>query len=112
MPAPTSTTKWFAVATTENAIASGPTTAARRTTRDLVAVNTTIPSSTFQPTWRLGKAAYWFVSPGGWSARYELDWLVTVSTSPTSSSRGGATGTSAKNRNPIAPDTKNALRSR
>jgi hypothetical protein len=112
MPAPTSTTKWFAVATTENAIASGPTTAARRTTRDLVAVNTTIPSSTFQPTWRLGKAAYWLVSPGGWSARYELDWLVTVSTSPTSSSRGGATGTSAKNRNPIAPDTKNALRSR
>ena len=112
MPAPTSTTKWFAVATTENAIATGPATARNRKRSEVVAVNTTIPRSTFHPTWRLGKAAYWFVSPGGWSARYELDWLVTVSRRPTSKSRGGATGRSAKNRNPIAPDTKNAFRSR
>jgi hypothetical protein len=59
----------LAVATTENAIASGPAIARNRTTCDVVAVSTTIPRSTFQPTWRLGKAAYWFVSPGGWRAR-------------------------------------------
>jgi hypothetical protein len=50
IPAPTSTTKWFAVATTANAIPSGPATERNRKTRDLVAVNTTIPSRTFQPT--------------------------------------------------------------
>ena len=44
IPAPTSTTKWLAVATTENAIASGPATERKRKTSDVVAVNTTIPS--------------------------------------------------------------------
>jgi hypothetical protein len=63
----------------------------------------TMPTARFQPMWRLGSAAYWLVRPSGWSTRYESDRLVTVSTRPSSSSLGGATGTSAKKRKPIRP---------
>jgi len=64
-----STTKWFAVATTANVIASGERTANVRTTRCVVVMNRTIPTARFHPTCRLGNDAYWFVSPGGWRAR-------------------------------------------
>jgi hypothetical protein len=62
-------TKWFAVPIAANAIASGMTTANARTTRRRVASKTTMATSRFQPTWRLGIAAYWFVSAGGCRAR-------------------------------------------
>jgi hypothetical protein len=58
IPPATSTTKWFAVATTASAIASGERTAKTRTPRWFVAPKRTIPTRTFQPTCRLGKAAY------------------------------------------------------
>lgn len=69
IPPATSTTKWFAVATTANIIASGDKTAKVRTARWADVPKSTIPTSTFQPACRLGKAAYWFVKPGGCSAR-------------------------------------------
>jgi hypothetical protein len=59
----------LAVATTANIIASGERTANARTARWVVVPKRTMPTSTFHPACRLGKAAYWFVSPGGWSAR-------------------------------------------
>jgi hypothetical protein len=68
-PPATSTTKWFAVATTASIIVSGKRTAKARTARWVVVPNSTIPTRTFQPACRLGKAAYWFVRPGGCSAR-------------------------------------------
>jgi hypothetical protein len=69
MPAGTSTTKWFAVATTASDIAIGSATATMRSARLVTAVRSTMPTRRFQPAWRLGNAAYWFVRPGGWSAR-------------------------------------------
>jgi hypothetical protein len=68
-PPATSITKWFAVATTASDIAIGSATTARRTARLATAVTRTIPTRRFQPACRLGNAAYWFVSPGGCSAR-------------------------------------------
>jgi hypothetical protein len=64
-PATTSTTKWFAVATTASAIATGIATAKPRTTQFRDARNNTIPTSRFQPAWKLGIAAYSFTSDGG-----------------------------------------------
>ena len=69
MPARTSITKWFAVATTASDIAIGSATATRRSARLVTAIRSTIPTRRFQPACRLGSAAYWFVRPGGWSAR-------------------------------------------
>jgi hypothetical protein len=65
VPPTTSSTQWFAVATTANAIASGIATAKMRMPSRVVARKTTIPTRRFQPAWRLGKAAYMFVSAGG-----------------------------------------------
>jgi hypothetical protein len=112
MPAGTSTTKWFAVATTASDIAIGNTTAMIRSARLATAVSSTIPTRRFQPTCRLGNAAYWFVRPGGCSARYACERCVTVSTRPASSRRGGATGKSAKRTKPIRPDANIASRRR
>ncbi|GIJ75498.1 hypothetical protein Voc01_104150 [Virgisporangium ochraceum] len=66
----------------------------------------------FQPTCRLGSAAYWFVKAAGWSTRYALLCWVIVSTSAGSARRGGATGTVAKTTSPTPPDTRIALRAR
>jgi hypothetical protein len=68
-PAATSTTKWFAVATTAKPMAIGDATAKALTARFVVVRSRTMPTTTFQPTCRLGNAAYWFVRPGGCSAR-------------------------------------------
>ena len=111
-PAGTSITKWFAVPTTASDIAIGNATARSRSAKLATAISRTIPTRRFQPTCRLGNAAYWFVSPGGWSARYASERCVTVSTSPMSSRRGGATGKSAKRRKPIRPEAIIASRSR
>ena len=62
-------TKWLAVLIAANAIASGIATAKTRRDLRFVAWKRTMATSRFQPTWRLGIAAYWFVSDGGWSAR-------------------------------------------
>jgi hypothetical protein len=48
-PANTSTTKWFAVATTANIMASGERTANARTARWVVVPKRTSPTRTFQP---------------------------------------------------------------
>jgi hypothetical protein len=87
-------------------------TANARTARRRVAWKRTIPTSRFQPAWRLGKAAYLFVSAGGCSARYPSEYSVTVSTTAGSASRGGATGNPAKNANPSRPETNIAFRRR
>jgi hypothetical protein len=68
-PAKTSTTQWFAVATTANAMAAGISMENTRTTSDRVEPKRMIPTSRFQPKCRLGIAAYWFVNLGGWSVR-------------------------------------------
>jgi len=64
-PTTTSITKWLAVATTANAIATGIAMAKARTTRCPVAPNSTMPTSRFQPAWKLGIAAYWLTRAGG-----------------------------------------------
>ena len=51
-----------------------------RTARCVVVWKRTIPTSRFQPACKLGKAAYLFVSVGGWRARYLSEYSVTVST--------------------------------
>lgn len=112
VPAATSSTKWFAVATTAKAIATGIATANARIVRDVVAWKTTMPTRMFQPAWRLGNAAYLFVRAGGCNARYPCEYSVTVSTIPGSASRGGATGKPAKKTNPIRPEMNIAFRSR
>jgi hypothetical protein len=48
----------LAVATTASTIAIGMSTAKARSARRLVARKITMPSSTFQPAWKLGIAAY------------------------------------------------------
>jgi len=58
------------VATTANSIAAGIATARARRSRLAVAPKTMIPTRTFHPACRLGIAANWFVSEGGWSVRY------------------------------------------
>jgi len=84
---------------------------ARVTTRRAV---TTIasPISRFQPTCRLGIAAYWLVKAAGWSTRYECDVKLTVSAMPRPARRGGATGNRANSTRPIPPETIIALRVR
>lgn len=101
----------MAVAITAQPISRGERTANPRMARFVVAKKTTMPTRRFQPKWRLGIAAYWFVSAGGCSVRYEVDCWSTVSIRPASMSRGGAIGTSAKKRKPTRPDTNIALRS-
>jgi hypothetical protein len=59
----------LAVSTTAANIATGDNTATKRTNRLAVARNTTIPTSRFHPTWRLGTAAYLFTRAGGCSTR-------------------------------------------
>ena len=68
-PTTTSITKWLAVATTANAIATGITTAKARRSQCPVAPKTTMPTSRFQPAWKLGIAAYWLTRAGGRSCR-------------------------------------------
>ena len=72
----------------------------------------TMPTSRFHPKWRLGTAAYRLMRPGGCRVRYSFVRWVTVSTMSRTPSRGGATGTSTKMSNPMAPETNIALRSR
>lgn len=112
MPPTTSSTKWFALATTAYAIATGIATAKARTASRFVAPNRTMPTRRFHPRWRLGKAAYLFVRAGGWSARYPCEYWLTVSTTIGSAKRGGAVGKPAKNAKPISPEMNIALRSR
>jgi hypothetical protein len=50
-------------------MATGMATANARIPILVDAWKSTIPSRRFQPKWRLGSAAYWFVSAGGCSAR-------------------------------------------
>ena len=88
----TSITKWLAVATTANAIATGIASANARSAQWRVAWKTTIPTARFQPAWKLGIAAYWFTSAAGRIWRYAADPPVYVSISGRSVSRGGATG--------------------
>ena len=71
-----------------------------------------IPSSRFQPAWKLGMAAYSFTSEAGSTERYSLASIAIVSTRGREVSRGGATGKNAKNRNPITPETNIAFLSR
>ena len=111
-PAKTSMTKWLAVATTAMSIATGPATADARSRLCRVAWKTTIPTSTFQPAWKLGIAAYWLTNSGGTIWRYPSACAVTVSTSGRSVSRGGATGKRAKMNRPASPLSRKALRSR
>jgi hypothetical protein len=92
-------------------MAAGIATANARTARCVVAWKSTIPRSRFQPACRLGNAAYLFVRAGGWRARYPFEYSVTVSTTPGSAIRGGATGTPAKKRKPMSPEMNIALRS-
>jgi hypothetical protein len=58
VPTTTSRTKWLAVAITANTIAIGMSTAKARRACRSVARKITTPSSTFQPAWKLGIAAY------------------------------------------------------
>src|SRR4029453_17579833 len=71
-----------------------------------------MPASRLQPTCRLGMAAYWFVTFSGGSVRDQPVCSRIVSTRLGSTSRGGATGSRAKKRKPIRPETKTAFRSR
>ena len=64
-PTMTSNTKWLAVAKTANAIATGIARAKARRSQCLVAPKTTMPTSRFQPAWKLGIAAYWLTRAGG-----------------------------------------------
>lgn len=112
VPPTTSRTKWFAVATTAYAIATGMATANARTASRRVAPKRTMPTRRFHPRWRLGKAAYLFVSAGGWSARYPCEYWLTVSTTAASAKRGGAVGKPAKNAKPMSPEMNMAFRSR
>jgi hypothetical protein len=59
----------LAVATTAKAIAAGIRTENARRTSDLLVPKSTMPTSRFQPKWRLGIAAYWLVQRGGCSVR-------------------------------------------
>ena len=68
-PATTSSTKWFAVAITENAIAAGMSSANVRNSGLRLTRNSSIPSSRFQPAWKLGIAAYSLMSDGGRTVR-------------------------------------------
>lgn len=68
-PTMTSITKWLAVATTANAIATGIARAKARRSQWRVAPKTTMPTSRFQPAWKLGIAAYWLTRSGGRSWR-------------------------------------------
>ena len=69
-PAKTSSTKWLAVATTENAIAIGMSTANARSATLRLTRNSSMPSSRFQPAWKLGIAAYSLMNDGGSTVRY------------------------------------------
>jgi hypothetical protein len=71
-----------------------------------------IPSSRFQPAWKLGMAAYSFTSEAGSTERYSLASIAIVSTRGREVSRGGATGKKAKISRPMAPDTRPTSRSR
>ena len=62
---------------------------------DRPACHHAMPASRFQPTWRLGIAAYLFTRPGGCSTRYEWECSVTVSTNSGENRRGGAIGSVA-----------------
>lgn len=111
-PAKTSSTKWLAVATTENAMAIGISTANARSATLRLTRNSSIPSSRFQPAWKLGIAAYSLMNDGGSAFRYPSACSVTVSSRPTGASRGGATGKSAKITSPNPPDSRITVRSR
>ena len=68
-PATTSSTKWFAVAITENAIAHGMRSPNARRMRCRLTRKSSIPSSRFHPAWKLGIAAYSLISDGGSTVR-------------------------------------------
>lgn len=53
----------MAVPITTRAMAGGYATASARATREEASRHTAAPHHSAQPTWRLGIAAYWFVSP-------------------------------------------------
>jgi hypothetical protein len=68
-PPTTSSTKWLAVAMTENAIATGMTRPNARSSGFRLTRKSSIPSSRFQPAWKLGIAAYSLISDGGSTVR-------------------------------------------
>jgi hypothetical protein len=69
VPATTSRTKWLAVTTTDSTIAAGMMTAKARSGHARLARKTTMPSSTLQPAWKLGMAAYSLTSAAGRTVR-------------------------------------------
>ncbi|MCY4271170.1 MAG: hypothetical protein OXF00_00815 [bacterium] len=66
VPTRPSITQWLAVSTTAADIKRGDATANILTGIDRVLRKTTTPASTFQPTWKLGRAAYLLMMEGGW----------------------------------------------
>ena len=97
---------------TDTAIPMGIATANPRTSRCREARKSMMPSSRFQPAWKLGIAAYSFTSVAGSTERYSLASCVIVSSRGRLVSRGGATGKKAKITRPRPPDTRQTLRSR
>jgi hypothetical protein len=69
VPTKTSRTKWLAVTTTATTIDAGMITANARSGQRLLARKTTMPSSTLQPAWKLGMAAYSLTSEDGRTVR-------------------------------------------
>jgi hypothetical protein len=98
------------VTTTLNAIASGSRHPSARSHSCRPSTTRATPINRFQPTWKLGIAAYWFTSDGGCKVRYAVDCSATVSISPMSRSRGGVTGYTAKMTTPTTPEISKALR--
>jgi hypothetical protein len=98
-PTIASSTQWFPVAIVAQAMATGMATAASDQLCGFVPDRPTchhaMPASRFQPTCKLGIAAYLLTRPGGCSTRYELECRVTVSTNSGENSLGGAIGSVA-----------------
>jgi hypothetical protein len=69
VPTMTSRTKWLAVTTTATTIDAGMIIAKARSGRRLLVRKTTMPSSTLQPAWKLGMAAYSLTSEDGSTVR-------------------------------------------
>jgi hypothetical protein len=76
----TSSTQWFAVATTAHAMAAGIKNAATFIRGDRATRYHVIATSRFHPKCRLGIAAYLLTNAGGCNMRYEYERSVTVST--------------------------------
>jgi hypothetical protein len=60
-----SSTQWLPVETTAQAIRAGYRTHRTFSTREVVTRSATYATTTTQPTWKLGIAPRWLVTPGG-----------------------------------------------